>query len=765
MMDNLKRKREWSSKGLLGLKTNNKIFIIEQLPVTSENLSRDVEMSVADNAPEKTGTGAKLRRTGSKLLSAVRFSTGSSKLVDFALSQRLTIFGALATGNSSKSLKARSEREIAVAKVRDAAVPSISSPIETDVFIDGLELKTPCKSRTATNLTIETSVSQPAPIAAAPTVMEILRDQSLTTNNSQPGIGDTQSNRYDQSRVNSMSASGLIHELSHETSPTFGTTTVIHRPDLRSRPSIHSLHIASPQDITAPSSFTNTNGSRSPGGRSNGQTSVNSILRCPKLRDRSERYSPLGKNGTKESRILEKYMALETPLTPIEETPAMMPVPTVVTVETTANAKIFFEPHFDSILSGNLSPRSLRRHELESRFQRKKMSSEQRQIEREIWQSKETEHLRRARVLKSRTNQMKGNGGVAVAGYEVVRVLGKGSFGVVRLVREIGSESGNTSFQGSTSTPIPTGKQNPREEFSLRTAAIEVLKSTRSQQHRGYPKPKREVFAMKVIRKTDMLRNSQEGHIRAERDFLVASEKSRWVVPLIASFQDTHNLYLVMEYMVGGDFLGLLFRQDILREKKARWYIAEMILCVEEAHKLKWIHRDVKPDNFLISASGHLKISDFGLAFDGHWTHDQTYFNDHRAALMDKLGIEVGGDSLDRKESKIIAAGIATANACPERKERKELREKSQVESPADNEDILAWRNRNCKRKLARSVVGTSQYMAPEVIRGDLYDGRCDWWSIGIILYEVCCSAAFWCILHKLTHGRLVFIWLYSLRM
>lgn len=768
-MDTLKRKREWSSKGLLGLKTNNKMFIIEQLPVTSENLSQNVEMSVADNAPEKTGTGAKLRRTGSKLLSAVRFSTSSGKLISFALTQRLTIFGALATGNSSKSLKPRSEREIDVARVRDAAVPSTSSPIETDIFIDRLELETPCKSRTATILTVEPSVSQSAPITAAPTVMEILQDQSLTTKSSQSVIGDTQVNRCDQSGVNSTSASGLTHQLFHETSTTFGNPTVIHRPNLRSRPSIHSLHSASPQDSTAPSSFTNTSGSGSPGGRSTGQTSIDSNLRCPKLRDRSERFSPLGKNSTIESRIFEKFKALETtPLTPIEEMPAMMPPPTVVTVETTANAKIFFETHFDSVLSGKLSPRSLRRHELESRFQRKKMSSEQRQIEREIWQSKETEHLRRARVLKSRTNQMNGSGGVAVAGYEVVRVLGKGSFGVVRLVREKGSESGNTSFQSSTPTPTPAGVQNPREEFSLRAAAIEVLKSTRSPQHRGYPKPKREVFAMKVIRKSDMLRNSQEGHIRAERDFLVASENSRWVVPLIASFQDTHNLYLVMEYMVGGDFLGLLFRQDILREKKARWYIAEMILCVEEAHKLRWIHRDVKPDNFLISSSGHLKISDFGLAFDGHWAHDQTYFNNHRAALMDKLGIEVGGDSLDRKESKIIAAGIATANTCPERKERKELQERSQVESPADNEDILGWRNRKGKRKLARSVVGTSQYMAPEVIRGDLYDGRCDWWSIGIILYEVCSRPTFQrlgCILHKLIHGHLVLIWLYSLRM
>lgn len=120
---------------------------------------------------------------------------------------------------------------------------------------------------------------------------------------------------------------------------------------------------------------------------------------------------------------------------------------------------------------------------------------------------------------------------------------------------------------------------------------------------------------MKVIRKSDMLRNSQEGHLRAERDFLVAAEGSRWVVPLIASFQDLNNLYLVMDYMPGGDFLGLLIRDNVLSEPIAKWYIAEMILCIEEAHSLRWIHRDVKPDNFLISASGHLKISDFGLAF------------------------------------------------------------------------------------------------------------------------------------------------------
>lgn len=544
----------------------------------------------------------------------------------------------------------------------------------------------------------------------------------------------------------SMSDPILANQLSHKFSSTFGTPTVVHRPNLRSRPSIHSLHekpisakVYSEYELirqasTAPSSL-NTSGSKSAGDLSTGKTSVESILlplRSVKSRDKSERQHILAKNLLIESRICEKS------LTPIQESPVVIK-PTVVTVETTANAKIFFETHFNMILSGQHSPRSIRRQNLEIRLEARKLSAEQCQQERATWVNKETEYLRRDRVLRSRTNEMTGSAGVAVAGYEIVRILGKGSFGVVRLVREKGSTSDSISSQDPAPTPSQSWRQSPREELNnLKTTAIEAFKSTldnqRAPQRRDRRKSKREVFAMKVIRKSDMLRNSQEGHIRAERDFLVASEKSRWVVPLIASFQDAKNLYLVMEYMVGGDFLGLLFRKDILKEKKARWYIAEMILCVEEAHKLQWIHRDVKPDNFLISSSGHLKISDFGLAFDGHWAHDQSFFNNHRVALMEKLGVVVDGDSLDRKEGKSVAAGMALANAIPDCKEH---RKKTQLDGPLENEAILQWRNRIGKRRLARSVVGTSQYMAPEVIRGDLYDGRCDWWSIGIILYEV----------------------------
>ncbi|KAF2730130.1 serine/threonine-protein kinase cbk1 [Polyplosphaeria fusca] len=340
-------------------------------------------------------------------------------------------------------------------------------------------------------------------------------------------------------------------------------------------------------------------------------------------------------------------------------------------------------------------------------------SNDERTKRRQAWRCAENCHLRQTRVLKSKTLARQNIKGVHINNYDIVRVLGKGSFGVVRLVRErsedpsSGSSDVAETFDGSCGSG-GLAKRRPRQK-------------------------KNQVYAMKVIRKSDMLRNSQEGHLRAERDFLVASENCRWVVPLIASFQDKNNLYLVMEYMVGGDFLGLLLREDVLDENVAKWYIAEMILCIEEAHRMNWIHRDVKPDNFLITSSGHLKISDFGLAFDGHWTHNQTYYNEQRYSLLHDLNLCVQGDAQDVEEDKERQEHQRTVDLI---NGRMTSRERFEAKQDGANGPILDWLNRTQKRQFAKSVVGTSQYMAPEVIRGENYDGRCDWWSIGIILYE-----------------------------
>ena len=645
-----------------------------------------------------------------------------------------------------------SERDVALAIVRDAAIPSAAS----DRLVDALGSLSPLQIPIHEDIDASPGRLMGMPHTKSTSnlhsanLSSLAPDRNPLSDSKQSRIlhADNSPKRKDIAGLrHSRSTPGFAHQLSHKLSNTFGHPTVVHRPNLRTRASLNSVpknpvtapnpadRELSPQDNTNPSSY-NESGSISPRGWSTGKTSLESngvSLRSGKSKDRMERPVVCVDNITvSEDKIQEKH------LTPIQEAPVVI-TPTVITVETTANAKIFFETHFNSILAGHASPRSQRRYELEVRLSNEHLSAEQRQRERLGWEGQESDYLRQMRVLKARANELTGKRGVAVAGYEVVRILGKGSFGVVRLVREKNMGRGNLTLEDAISTPVPAQRQTPRDDHSsLKSSAIEAFKSTMDG-HKGFDRqesrnPRKEVYAMKVIRKSDMLRSSQEGHLRAERDFLVASEKSRWVVPLIASFQDNTNLYLVMEYMVGGDFLGLLIRKNTLKEKKARWYIAEMILCVEEAHRLRWIHRDVKPDNFLISASGHLKIADFGLAFDGHWQHDQSYFNNHRYSLMEKLGIKVEGDSLDRKEGSTIAAGMKLANVLAGGKER---HEKPQVDGPAEDEGILQWRNRHGQRKLAKSVVGTSQYMAPEVIRGELYDGRCDWWSIGIILFEV----------------------------
>lgn len=760
MFRSQKRKSRWSSKGLFGSKAAKKLGVFERPHDVQEHARSKhngvIDMSldgcsIGDGTPKNT-TAAKFRRNGSKVLSILGLRQHSGKALFYASFHSSTDLDAGTRANQSIS-STPSERDVALAIVRDAATPSAASdrlvgalgslpPLQIPIYHDSDPLSnlltTTPQAQSTSNLQ---SANEPP---GAP-------DRNPLGDLKQPRIShlDKSHKRPDPAGLrHSRSTPGFAHQLSHKLSNTFGHPTIVHRPNLRTRPSLNSVPAdcvavpasadrggSPPDDNTNPSSY-NDSGSISPKACSTAMTSVESSGVSPmsaKSKDRIERLlCHDDRNSAAEGKVIEK------PLTPIQEAPIVV-TPTVVTVETTANAKIFFEIHFDSILAGHTSPRSQRRRDLEVRLSNEHLSSEHRHIERLAWERKESEYLRQTRVLKSKTNEMTARRGVAVAGYEIVRILGKGSFGVVRLVRELEMGHGDLTLQDAISAPVRPQRPTPTDDPKvLKSSSIEGIKSAmdsrKGSYHQGSRKLRKEVYAMKVIRKSEMLRNSQEGHLRAERDFLVASEKSRWVVPLVASFQDYSNLYLIMEYMVGGDFLGLLIRKNTLKEKKARWYIAEMIMCVEEAHRLRWIHRDVKPDNFLISASGHLKIADFGLAFDGHWQHDQTYFNNHRYSLMEKLGVKVDGDTLDRKEGNMVAAGMKLAGILTGGKER---HEKAQMEGPVENEGILQWRNRHGKRKLAKSVVGTSQYMAPEVIRGELYDGRCDWWSVGIILYEV----------------------------
>ena len=176
------------------------------------------------------------------------------------------------------------------------------------------------------------------------------------------------------------------------------------------------------------------------------------------------------------------------------------------------------EIHFNELMSQSASPRSLRRRKFEQLLLTVPMTDDQRQTAWTQWFRVQSNHLRQMRALKASSNTRREVRGVAIAGYESVRVLGKGSFGVVRLVTEKLPEELNLVEDKSSiperRQPVPDRESGNCTDRTLERKTLANLD----------PKA---VYAMKVIRKSNMLRNCQEAHLRAERDFLVASEGSQ----------------------------------------------------------------------------------------------------------------------------------------------------------------------------------------------------------------------------------------------
>jgi tRNA A-37 threonylcarbamoyl transferase component Bud32 len=158
---------------------------------------------------------------------------------------------------------------------------------------------------------------------------------------------------------------------------------------------------------------------------------------------------------------------------------------------------------------------------------------------------------------------------ISVADFESLAVIGRGAFGEVRLVRRKGKKS--DSYAG-------------------------------------------QIFALKSMKKEAMVIKNQVHHVNAEREALSAADDANpWLTALYYSFFDEHHLYMVMSYMPGGDLMSLLIREDTFSEQVTRFFMGEAAQAISSVHALGYIHRDIKPDNMLLDAYGHLRLTDLGL--------------------------------------------------------------------------------------------------------------------------------------------------------
>ncbi|EON61306.1 AGC/RSK/RSKprotein kinase [Coniosporium apollinis CBS 100218] len=195
------------------------------------------------------------------------------------------------------------------------------------------------------------------------------------------------------------------------------------------------------------------------------------------------------------------------------------------------------------------------------------------------------------------------------------------------------------------------------------------------------------LYAMKVLSKKEMIKRNKIKRALAEQEILATSNHP-FIVTLYHSFQSEDHLYLCMEYCSGGEFFRALQTRPnkCVDEDAARFYAAEVTAALEYLHLMGFIYRDLKPENILLHQSGHIMLSDFDLSKQS----------------------DPGG-----RPTMVVTKG------------------------PSSN-SLPAIDTKSCINNFrTNSFVGTEEYIAPEVIKGCGHTSAVDWWTLGILIYEM----------------------------
>ncbi|KAF9120042.1 hypothetical protein BGW39_011706 [Mortierella sp. 14UC] len=255
-------------------------------------------------------------------------------------------------------------------------------------------------------------------------------------------------------------------------------------------------------------------------------------------------------------------------------------------------------------------------------------------------------------------------------------------------------------------------------------------------------KTTKDLYAIKILKKADMVRKNMVNHVLAERRVL-ALTRTPFVVQLFYAFASKDYLYLVMEYVIGGDLSSLLAVFESFDEDMAKMYIAECVLALEYLHSNGITHRDLKPDNMLVNAEGHIKLTDFGLSrITVPDQNDMFSWHDHKAPSLSrrhfarppshppktstiKKSVTIG--SLEGKEDPAVtSARLAAARASPPGSSQQQQQQ----------HNTLSGRASRRHRGSSKALLGTPDYLAPELLLGIGHGEAVDWWSLGVCLFE-----------------------------